>query len=117
MKPSDPRQLAIDLLSRSTCSVQVAAVICDASGNSIIGWGWNNVGSGFGQHAEEHAISRVNKGRLWYGTIYVATQRKRNARIIISKPCSQCQQLIDNWHLTVFYRDADNKWKRIAPNE
>ena len=54
LKPRDPRELAIDLLPRSTCAVQVAAVLADANG--IFGWGWNSAGSGFGEHAEAAAF-------------------------------------------------------------
>ena len=35
--PSDPRRLAVDLLPRSRCAVQVAAVIADSFG--IFSWG------------------------------------------------------------------------------
>src|SRR3990167_689683 len=38
-KPSDPRELAIDLLPRSICAVQVAAVVCSAGGDIISGAG------------------------------------------------------------------------------
>lgn len=113
IKPRDPRELAVDLLPRSTCAVQVAAVACDVVGN-IISWGWNNVGSGFGQHAEEHCIIRANQKRLHYGTIYVATQRKRNVKTIISKPCFVCQYIIDKRHMKVVYRDGNGKWVRIG---
>lgn len=113
MKPDDPRDLATNLLARSTCSVKVASVICDAH-DDIIAWGWNNVGNGFGCHAEAHAISRANKRRLWFGTIYVASERARNAKTINSRPCQECQSLINNWYLEVKFRDADGKWKRIS---
>ena len=110
IKPRDPRELAVDLLPRSVCSVQVASVVCDAGGN-IISWGWNSVGSGLGIHAECHAINRSNRGRLWYGTIYVASQRKRNKKIIMSKPCPDCERIIKKWHLKAIYRDADGMWR------
>lgn len=109
IKPSDPRQLAIDLIPRSICSVQVGAAVCDASGN-IISWGWNSVGNGFGLHAEAHAIRRANQARLWYGAIYVASQRKRTGKAIISKPCPECRAIIDKWHLDVVWRDRDGRW-------
>ena len=63
IKPADPRQLAVDLLPRSTCLVQVAAVIADKRG--IFSWGWNSSGvTGYGEHAEAAAIRRANKRRL-----------------------------------------------------
>lgn len=111
MKPSDPRQLAIDLLARSICSVQVAAVLADPHG--IFGWGWNSVGSGLGEHAEAAAIRRSSKKRLNGATIYVASQRKRNAKTIMSAPCPDCHELICNWDLKIMFRDADNKWWRM----
>lgn len=106
-KPADPRDLAIDLLSRSICFVRVAAVICDPY-HQIISWGWNSVGSGFGLHAEVHAIGRANPARLEYGTIYVASKRKKKA--IMSKPCEECERLIKKWHLSVVYRASDGVW-------
>lgn len=109
IKPSDPRQLAVDILARSTCSVQVGASVADAGG-VIISWGWNHVGAGYGLCAERHAIRRANASRLWYGTIYVASQRKRNDKTIMSKPCEVCQRMIDKFHLDVVYRDANGEW-------
>lgn len=108
-KPDDPRVLAVDLLPRSICSVQVTAVITDAGG-SIISWGWNNVGRGFGQHAEAHAISRANKDRLWYGTIYVAALRNKTGNPVLSRPCEKCQELLSNWKLSVVYRTGRDIW-------
>lgn len=111
IKPNDPRELAIALLSRSICSIQVAAVIADSHG--IFSWGWNSVGSGHGEHAEAAAIRRANKKRLDGATIYVATRRARNKKIINSRPCESCQGIIDNWNLTAIYRDSDNVWKVV----
>jgi pyrimidine deaminase RibD-like protein len=109
LKPSDPRQLAIDLLGRSICSVQVAAVLVDKWG--IFGWGWNSVGSGFGEHAEAAAIRRSSRDRLVGSTIYVASQRKRNSKTIMSAPCSACWQRIKKVHVDhVIYRDPSGRW-------
>lgn len=108
IKPNDPRALVIDLLPRSICSVQVAAVICDSS-RRILSWGWNSVGSGLGIHAEAHAIQRANKDRLWFGTIYVASLRR--GKPILSKPCDKCQELIANWEMDVVYRDSSGHWQ------
>ena len=107
-KPRDPKELVIDLIPRSVCSVQVAAVIVDPYG--IHSWGWNSVGTGFGEHAEAAAIRRANKKRLKGSTIYVASVRNRNNKAINSKPCPDCSRLILKWGLTVIYRDADNHW-------
>lgn len=109
IKPKDPRELAETLLNRSTCSVQVAAVIEDSHG--IHSWGWNHSGKGFGQHAEAHAFERANGKRLWLSTIYVAAIRKRNGNPVIAKPCVNCQKLLDKYMITVKYRDKDGMWK------
>lgn len=110
IKPRDPRELAVDLLPRSTCLIKVAAVVCDASGN-IISWGWNHSGpTGMGLHAERHAIIRANHARLWYGAIYVAGKYARGT-LVNSKPCVKCQELIDKFKLDVFYRDKSGKWR------
>lgn len=108
LKPRDPRELTEDLLNRSICSVQVAAVLADHGG--IFSWGWNSAGLGLGLHAEVHAIQRANRERLRGATIYVASQRRRNKKVVLSKPCEDCQRLIDKWDLRVFYRLANGEW-------
>ena len=110
IKPSDPRKLAVDLLPRSICSVQVAAVIADDSG--IFSWGWNSVGSGLGEHAEAAAIRRANKDRLETATIYVAAQRNRNGKIVLSKPCEDCAKRLRAAGIyLVYYRLASGRWE------
>lgn len=105
----DPKELAIDLLPRSTCSVQVSAIIADRWG--IFSWGTNHVGfDGYGRHAEIEAIRRANKRRLRGATIYVASQRNRNRKAVFSKPCPDCQRVIDSWGLDVVYRERDDWW-------
>src|SRR5678815_1171923 len=91
-KPNDPKDLALDLLPRSKCAVQVAAVLADGTG--IFSWGWNHEGSGYGYHAEAHAIIRSNRRRCRGATLYVASQRKRNKKTVPSKPCEECERLI-----------------------
>lgn len=109
LKYRDPRDLVIRLIQRSTCTVQVAAVISDNHG--ILSWGQNNVGfDGLGEHAEAHAIRKSNRKRLKGATIWVASIRNRNSKVINSKPCADCQRLIDKYGLKVVYRDATNKW-------
>lgn len=110
IKPSDPRKLAVDLLPRSICSVQVAAVIADDSG--IFSWGWNSVGSGLGEHAEAAALRRANRSRLRYSTIYVASQRHRNSKTVLSKPCDDCmKRLIAAGLYLCYYRMANGRWE------
>lgn len=87
----DRKQLAIDLCYRSSCSVKMAAIISDKVG--IISWGWNHLGTGFGCHAEEHAISRANRKRLKGATITVVGIRKKN--FVYALPCqNKCMPLI-----------------------
>lgn len=112
IKPRDPSELAEDLVHRSICAVQVAAVIADKDG--IFSWGWNHVGSGYGTHAESHAIQRANKQRLHGATIYVAARRQRTTNPITAKPCEDCQRLIDKWQLKVKWRDPSNQWQSIG---
>lgn len=108
-KPDDPRELVLDLIPRSICEVQVAAVIADRHG--IFAWGWNSAGAGLGLHAETHAIQRANKRRLSGATIYVASVRSRNNKTVFSKPCVECQRLLDKWDsLQVVFRDAEGNW-------
>ena len=109
-KPLYPEQLAVDILGRSKCSVQVGAAIEDSNG--IYSWGWNSEGfDGMGLHAEAHAIMRANKKRLSGSTIYVASTRRRNGKIVTSKPCAACQKLIDKWGLTAVWRETNGKWE------
>ena len=70
----------------------MAALIYDSHG--IISWGWNHQGdSGYGTHAEQHAISRANRSRLKNATIIVAGIRKRN--FVYALPCKEkCFPLI-----------------------
>lgn len=111
IKPDDPRDLAVNLLTRSICSIQVASVICDSMGR-IVAWGWNNMGpTGYGICAERHAISRGNRDRFHYGTIYVAGKYKDRIKMVKAKPCDECQQKIDGFGMTVVYRDATGEWK------
>lgn len=110
-KPSDPRDLVIDLIPRSICQIRVAAVIADKWG--ISSWGWNGVSSGYGEHAEAAAIRRSNRKRLKGSTIYVAGEWRDRERAVKSKPCEACQALIDKWGLKVVYRDKDGVWNTM----
>ena len=106
----DPREIATTLLRRSTCAVQVGAVIEDGWG--VFGWGWNSSGrTGYGMHAEDHALARSNKGRLGGATLYVAARRRRNGKVVTARPCPDCQGLIQNWGIgRVWYRDGNGVW-------
>lgn len=100
------------LLTRSDCRVQVAAVIVDRWG--IFATGWNHMGSdGYGCHAEAMALQRANRHRLRGATLLVASQRKRNGKPVCSKPCPECQGMLQGRGLTVKYRDSDGIWRLL----
>lgn len=107
-KPNDPRELAVALLNRSSCAVQVAAVLADKWG--IFAWGHNHAGrNGYGEHAEVHCINRSNPHRLHGATMYVAARRRRNNRIVTARPCEACQRAI--WGVgRVTWRDRNGVW-------
>lgn len=110
LKPTKAKTLATDILERSKCSVKVGAAIEDNRG--ILAWGWNSEGfDGYGMCAEAHAIKRANKKRLRGSTIYVAGKRARNGKLVPSRPCIQCQKLVDKWQLKVIWRDNTGDWK------
>lgn len=111
IKPDNPRKLAVDLLPRSICMVQVGSCVTDPDGN-IIAWGWNGMGpTGYGLCAERHAISRANKKRLKYGTIYVAGQYRDTGRMVFSRPCDECMRTISKYKLEVWFRDDAGRWR------
>lgn len=93
MLKGDPRQLALDLLPRSICAVQVSCVISDRH-QRVVSWGWNGVGTGFGEHAEAAAVRRGNRGRMHGATAYVAAQRRRNGKQLCAMPCVRCWRLL-----------------------
>lgn len=112
IKPADPAELAADLVERSECAVQVAAVVADSTG--ILGWGWNNSGrDGLGEHAEEACLRRgINRVRAsGNAVLYVASQRRRNASPVNSRPCEQCSKLIRAFGIKrVVYRSKSGVW-------
>lgn len=112
MRKGSPKEVAESILSRSTCAVQVGCCISDRSGR-LIGWGWNSMGpNGMGIHAEVHAILRSNRRRLEGSTVWVASQRKRNQKVLCSRPCAECRGFI-KWAgvATVRWRDNNGRWE------
>lgn len=107
-KPKDPRELAIAMISRSRCAVQVGAVLADRMG--IFAWGANHIGfDGMGCHAEEECFRRANRKRVAGATLYVAAVRRRNGKVITARPCERCQQIVRKCGMVV-WRDADGRW-------
>lgn len=105
-----PEEIAEAMMSRSVCAVQVGACIEDHHG--VFSWGWNSVGSsGYGLHAEAHAIVRANADRLQHATIYVASQRRSSGNSVTSRPCIGCQILLQNKGIsTIWWRDKTGLW-------
>src|SRR3989338_9551886 len=83
----DPRELAVVLLSRSSCGEQHAAVLSDDHG--IFSWGWNHARSSGGFHAEEHAVERANKARLRGAMLTIAGMREKNGNWLCARPCER----------------------------
>lgn len=114
IKPDDPRKLAEDLLDRSICAVQVAAVIADRHG--IFSWGINHVGfDGLGQHAEAEAIRRGNVRRLRGSTIYIAARR---ARTICAQPCARCFRMLMGYGIRHhIWSEKNGQWSEMLYGE
>ena len=81
----DPKELAEDLLPRSPCEIQVAAVLSDSYG--IFSWGWNHSRGRIGVHAEYHAILRSNRERLEGAKLTILGRYQRNDNPVLSFPC------------------------------
>lgn len=85
----NPQELVVQLLKRSTCSVQVAACLADKQG--VFSWGWNSSGpDGMGEHAEAMCLRRANPKRIPLATLYVAARRKKSGRSVVARPCKAC---------------------------
>ena len=82
-----PRELAVDLLDRSTFKIQHAAVLSDKRGP--FAWGWNHPISDFTEHAEKHAMERANPKRVAGSCLTVAGRKKNNGNWVYSKPCAK----------------------------
>lgn len=110
MRKSDPRQLALDLLDRSPCTVQVSAVL--VSRGRVSSWGWNHAGAdGLGEHAEIATIRRSNRNRLPGSEMIITGRRVRNGKIVVCFPCEDClHRLQKNSVKTVHLQDRSGKW-------
>lgn len=109
-----PRELALDLLNRSNCNVQVAAVLSDNHG--IFSWGWNspptNPNKIKGVHAEAHCIRRANPKRLKNAVLTVAAKRRKSGSQLLSRPCEHCMSIIKNNRIKkVEYTTKDPSWE------
>lgn len=114
LKDKTPIEICLALLSRSRCAVQVSAVISDNHG--IFAWGWNNSGSsGYGIHAEIHAVTRANRSRIPNAILWVSARRKKNGRTVTARPCSECQPHLQGskGFKHIMYRDGNGVWVKL----
>lgn len=112
LKKVRPKDLAVDLLNRSICSVQVAACLVDKKG-AIHAWGWNSQWSGYGIHAESHCLLRSNRKRWTESTLYIAAKRRKSGNTVTSRPCAECAKLVKKVGRVV-YRDGNGVWKVLG---
>ena len=104
-----PTEIALALLHRSVCHVQVAACIVDSYG--VFAWSTNHMGfDGLGQHAEAEVVRKANKRRLAGAKMYVVAARRKNGKVVTAKPCFRCQRLIEKYGIDVTYRNAYGRW-------
>ena len=107
----NPQELVVQLLKRSTCSVQVAAVLADKHG--VHAWGWNSTGpDGMGLHAEAHCLSRANPARVPASTLYVAARRRKSGRAVLACPCVPCARIVYKCAY-VSWRNKDHSWTKV----
>lgn len=110
VKGENPKDVVTKLLKRSTCRVQVAAVLSDKKG--VFAWGINHMGSdGFGEHAEINCLKRANPKRVPGAVMWVAARREKSKNPVIARPCPACWPIARQC-LYVIYRDKDGEWKR-----
>ena len=104
----DPREFVVALLSRSQCSVQVAACLADKYG--IFAWGINHSGpTGMGEHAEVMCLRRANPARVPASTLYVAARRRKSGRAVIARPCEACARIASKCP-EISYRSQTGTW-------
>ena len=112
LKNQDPTEVVTALIDRSICQVQVAALLVDNHG--IFAWAWNDMGpKGLGMCAERRCLSRANRSRLPGSTLYIASRRARNGKIVTARPCLQCQPLLGSIG-RVIYRNSEGDWVDFA---
>lgn len=113
LKNKTPFELVVELLDRSTCHVQVAAVLYYISQNKVWCWGWNHMGpDGFGEHAEIHCLKRANPSKVFKSAILIAARRRKSGNIVTARPCIACLSAVRECG-AVLWRDKDGLWKGL----
>lgn len=110
LKPKNPKELALKLLKRSTCRVQVAAVLSDKKG--IFAWGVNHAGDGYGMCAERECLRKANYKRVQGAVMWIAARRKKSGNPVSSRPCGACWPAVSRC-LYVVYREKDSTWTTL----
>ena len=104
-----PKDAALYYMKRSTCAVQVGAVLWDKRG--FVAAGWNHMGdSGFGEHAETACLKRTPHKKAVGAVMWVVARRKKSKNPVNSSPCAFCWSLLKNCKY-VCYRAKDGTWK------
>lgn len=115
------RELALYLLSRQArsvkyphCEVVMAAVLSDSKGN--FSWSVNYFIANGSCHAEEGALRRANRRRVRGATLTVVGLRRRNGRLLHSRPCERrCLKLIRKLGVKkIEYLNAVREWTEEA---
>ncbi len=108
-KGKSPVKIVTGLLNRSTCNVQVAAILTDSKGR-VVATGWNHAGpDGFGEHAEIHCLKRANPDRVGKAVLWVIARRRKSGNPVTAKPCAACTPAVKEC-LGVVYRHKDGLW-------
>ena len=110
LKPKDPRELAIKLLKRSSCKVQVAAVLSDKHG--IFAWGVNHMGDGYGCHAEISCLQRANHKRVSGSVMWIAARRAKSKNPVLARPCAACFPIVLQC-CYVMFRNKEGNWEEM----
>jgi deoxycytidylate deaminase len=105
-----PMLISSTILGRSICSVQVGACLVDSKGR-VLEVGWNSVGMGYGEHAEEACLRRARNRKDGY-MLYVAARRKKSGNVLTARPCLDCQGRLKKLG-RVMFRDGDSMWRML----
>lgn len=109
-----PQEVVSKLCNRSSCNVQVGAVLVDRHGRIFAGQ-WNHAGpDGLGRHAEEEAIRHANPRRLPGAHLVVIAKRRKNNRwVSSSRPCEARCLLLARKHgiASIEYITKSGEWK------
>jgi len=68
------------------------------------------------EHAEEVLIHKLNRIRAWdrHGEIIVLVTRFNTTGIVMAKPCSDCQKLLNQYPVTVMYTNEMGNIERLS---